>query len=326
MTWIGIGILFLLVMASWFAPHLMRRDLLFGATVAPEFRERREARAIIRAYQRKILLAAIALINSTIFVSLMKKAPHGIWLFAAGFFVVAGSIAFAQANRAMTRHALPASGVREASFLVTPPAMVENSLTVLIGPVILLLGISAALLQARWAAIESIVDKPLSFALGAWAGSFLVLLAFRFGTRRNPAGLTNYRRVILRTSILFNVTFAALTGLVANLGACGHAIGEMEMRSAIAVICVGLAAHIAYLLMLRRKENLALSTATGKPFGDRTPDESWLWGLFYHNAQDPALFVERRSGIGYTVNLGHLRAWLMLAVFLTFIVLPFLLK
>lgn len=326
MTWIGVGILLLLVMASWFAPQLMRRDLLFGVTVAPEFREQREARAIIRAYQRKILLAGIAVINTGIFVLSMKTAPQGIWLFAAGFFLLAASIAFAQANKTMRRYALPASDVREASLLVAPPAMVENSLTLLIGPAILLLGFATALLQASWAGIESVVDKPLSFTLGAWAGSLLVLLAFRFGTRRNPAGLTNYRRVILRTSILFNITFAALTAVVANLGAWGHTISQIEMRSAMTVIGVGLAAHIAYLLLLRRKENLALTAATGKPFGDRTPDASWLWGMFYHNAQDPALFVERRSGIGYTVNLGHLRAWLMMAVFLTLIILPFLLK
>lgn len=46
--------------------------------------------------------------------------------------------------------------------------------------------------------------------------------------------------------------------------------------------------------------------------GDRTADEHWRWGLFYFNPNDPALLVEKRMGLGYTLNFGNPRAWLML--------------
>jgi uncharacterized membrane protein len=56
------------------------------------------------------------------------------------------------------------------------------------------------------------------------------------------------------------------------------------------------------------------------PVGDRTPDKYWKLGLFYVNRDDPALFVEKRFGIGYTLNFGHPAAWVFLAVLVAVIV------
>jgi len=50
------------------------------------------------------------------------------------------------------------------------------------------------------------------------------------------------------------------------------------------------------------------------PVGDRTPDKYWKLGLIYINRNDPALFVEKRFGIGYTLNFGHPGAWVFLAL------------
>jgi len=233
--------------------------------------------------------------------------------------------------------------VREAELLMPAQRSVEYPPMLLAGPAILAAGLGLAFLirdptgqlpllagwaaiVRRWIAIDALVGKPFSFAVGACAVTFLVLVAFRFGTRRNPAGTTNYRRVILRSIILFNAAFAALSVWVANMGASGRVVDKMEMRVALAMIFVGLAAHLTYVLILRRKENMSLVSAVGHSLGDRTPDESWLWGMFYHNPNDPALFVEKRTGPGYTVNFGHVRAWLMMAGFLILMALPFLLR
>jgi hypothetical protein len=42
---------------------------------------------------------------------------------------------------------------------------------------------------------------------------------------------------------------------------------------------------------------------------EQNGDEFWRWGLFYNNAADPALFVQARTGPGYTLNFGKLLAW-----------------
>jgi uncharacterized membrane protein len=46
--------------------------------------------------------------------------------------------------------------------------------------------------------------------------------------------------------------------------------------------------------------------AEPKPEGQAdTPDECWHAGDFYYNPADPAIFVEKRVGVGFTFNLGN---------------------
>jgi uncharacterized membrane protein len=45
---------------------------------------------------------------------------------------------------------------------------------------------------------------------------------------------------------------------------------------------------------------------------DRMNDRDWKLGIFYVNREDPSLFVERRFGVGYTLNLGNPVSWLVL--------------
>jgi uncharacterized protein DUF5808 len=51
--------------------------------------------------------------------------------------------------------------------------------------------------------------------------------------------------------------------------------------------------------------------------GDATPDRAWkVGGLFYFNPHDPAIWVEKRVGLGYTLNIGNSRAWLLIRMML----------
>jgi uncharacterized membrane protein len=50
--------------------------------------------------------------------------------------------------------------------------------------------------------------------------------------------------------------------------------------------------------------------------GDATPDDAWkAGGWYYVNPRDPAMWVENRVGLGYTLNFGNWRAWLLIAGF-----------
>ena len=49
--------------------------------------------------------------------------------------------------------------------------------------------------------------------------------------------------------------------------------------------------------------------------GDFTPDACWKGGgMFYYNPDDPAIFVQKRFGIGYTLNFGNRWSWFWLAL------------
>jgi uncharacterized membrane protein len=58
---------------------------------------------------------------------------------------------------------------------------------------------------------------------------------------------------------------------------------------------------------------------------DPTPNECWRGGIIYYNPNDAALFVQRRDGIGFTVNLGNRWSWAIYGSLLLVLAGPFLL-
>jgi uncharacterized membrane protein len=48
-------------------------------------------------------------------------------------------------------------------------------------------------------------------------------------------------------------------------------------------------------------------------------NERWVLGAFYINRDDPSIFVEKRFGLGYTINLGNPKALLFILAFFAII-------
>jgi len=46
-------------------------------------------------------------------------------------------------------------------------------------------------------------------------------------------------------------------------------------------------------------------------------DPNWKWGVVYYNPEDSALWVEKRLGIGWTLNFANRWSWVILAATLT---------
>lgn len=77
---------------------------------------------------------------------------------------------------------------------------------------------------------------------------------------------------------------------------------------------------IALVLVLlwhpQRSQRKANESADRQPTSAvfRDDDRYWYGGFFYSNPDDPALFVEKRYGLGWTLNFGHPQARLVLIV------------
>jgi uncharacterized membrane protein len=52
--------------------------------------------------------------------------------------------------------------------------------------------------------------------------------------------------------------------------------------------------------------------ASGSKLKPVNNDRNWKLGAIYINRNDPALFVEKRFGVGWTLNLGHPLCWFIL--------------
>jgi uncharacterized membrane protein len=63
-----------------------------------------------------------------------------------------------------------------------------------------------------------------------------------------------------------------------------------------------------------------LPAQTGR--GSNTPERCWKAGIFYVNHDDPVLFVEKRFGVGYTLNFGNRWSWAVLAVIVVLVLAP----
>lgn len=63
---------------------------------------------------------------------------------------------------------------------------------------------------------------------------------------------------------------------------------------------------IIWLIIDSVRQSRAL-TATSENAGPESPDDDhlWRWGIFYENREDPRMWVEKRNGLGLTVNVGH---------------------
>lgn len=59
---------------------------------------------------------------------------------------------------------------------------------------------------------------------------------------------------------------------------------------------------------------------------DNEDDAHWIAGMIYYNPDDAAVFVEKRYGIGSTLNMAHWQAWLAIAGILLFVILSIVLS
>ncbi|MEI3614507.1 DUF1648 domain-containing protein [Pseudogracilibacillus sp. SO30301A] len=58
---------------------------------------------------------------------------------------------------------------------------------------------------------------------------------------------------------------------------------------------------------------------------DRDDDRYWKLGQFYVNRNDPAIFIEKRFGIGWTNNWAHPLSWGLVLVLIIIIMIPIIL-
>ena len=49
---------------------------------------------------------------------------------------------------------------------------------------------------------------------------------------------------------------------------------------------------------------------------NRQNDEFWKWGILYYNPNDSSIWVDKRFGIGWTLNFAHKESWFIMMMIL----------
>jgi uncharacterized membrane protein len=319
-------VLLIVSVSSHFGPWVTRPDLFFGVTVAPEFRRTDAARRILHGYRTALWLWTV-LVIAVAFA--FDRFVLTVALYLAGLF---GTLI--GAHRAASRHAIVPARVIEVD-LAAPPERIPGGPMAALLPFVLLSGLGAwavfhwnrlpERLTVHWGmagpdgrvstsaqAVLALLAVPALFCLLLTVIAFGVL---HWSRRIESAGAGAVREREFRRRIVLLILLTEYFLVFPPAFALLQPPWPAVQMWTVAVLLV-MAVFVAT-LMRAGQGGSGGATATRAPsIGDRTPDACWKWGLFYFNRQDAALFIEKRMGVGYTLNFGNVWAWVLLALFL----------
>lgn len=310
-------------------PKWTRPDIFFAVTVPPQFRATPEAHQILRNYRAQVWVAVLVSF-AAIFVGTL---PSLLFVAVAGeILLVAGSLAaFLAARKRVLPHAAVPTGVRVAS-LAPRPAHLPGGWLGQAGPFAILFA-TALWLRAHWSAIPERfpVHWDLYGNANGWATrstrgvygpliaaaallAMLTAMAHGILTRSRRVGADaesahggDFMNRMLGALLIIEYGMALLFAFVGGL----PVIGQPGMALTFGVVTLFMAALFVVVARLSRARMDGATPAVAV-VGDGTPDAYWKWGVIYFNPSDAALFVEKRFGVGYTLNFGRPVAWVIL--------------
>jgi uncharacterized membrane protein len=325
-----LGYIALVAVSAHLAPHLSRRDIFFGVTVSAGFHDRPLARTVSRRYAAEVWL--LALVAATLVATSPMPVVSGGMLLAQ---TAGAAVAFVRARDAVRPHGTVPATIREAE--IGPRPGLPGGLAAQLGPFVILLA-SAIYVGLHWEDVPArfpthwnLSGKPdawtaksvggvfRGFGLGVvvcsmmWFTQYAVLHWTRLPRVTGTDGDRNrrVRQVNLIATLAGEYLVALLlswTAVIAMFAGEG-ARPRLPLAFRVAPFALFLVGGLAVRVVRR------VVVTDGPPVGDTTPDSCWVLGRLYFNRADPTLFVEKRTGLGYTLNLGNPWAWLVMVLF-----------
>ncbi len=306
-------------------PRFSRPDILFAVTVPDAF-VAGAGRTLVSRYRAIVWSgAAAALAIGLLLPAFVPGSGRGGWLMMG---VVAGNMivalaAWLLAHRKARAHAVPPSEVRVASLVPRDTSLPGGALLA-VGPFAILL--STALLVYTYR--DDLPDGPgtiTSFlALGGVYVAMMLTMAVSLARRTRqiavdgPAAAAEQRFRRVNVLVLVLVAYGVAIQLSATTVASIPAFGDTLSGSLGFVLLPLMLFNFGvtfWMFRVGQGGQRAVAPAARQEFhGDATPDHAWkVGGLFYFNPRDPAMWVENRVGVGYTLNVGNWLAWLLMA-------------
>jgi uncharacterized membrane protein len=166
---------------------------------------------------------------------------------------------------------------------------------------------------------------------GGLAFSALLVVGAKRSVRAGSGGRSEraqaaFRMTMLRVLAGMALLFSTLVALL-SIQVVRVALGRIEEVGplvwwAIASIIVFGAAGLVRILAARGQGGARLEEGSPEAplTGGLADDSRWILGMFYVDREDPSLLVEKRFGIGYTLNYGRpVAAWLTAVYTLLFL-------
>jgi len=301
-------------------PRVSRPDILFAVTV-PEAFAVGAGRTLVSRYRAVVWSGAAAALA----ISLLRPASQpgsgrGAWLMMG---VVAGNMivalaAWLWAHRKARAYAVAPSAVRVASLAARDTSLPGGAL-VAVGPFAILLATALLVYTFRDEALDGPgTIRPFRWlAFGGVYVAMMLTMAVSMARRTRqiagPAAVAEqrYRRVNVLVPLLvgYGVAIQLSAATVASIAAFGDALSGRAGFVLLPLMLFNLGVTLWMFRAGQGGQRSVAPAARQEVRGDATPDHAWkLAGLLYFNPRDPAMWVENRIGVGYTLNVGNWRA------------------
>ena len=311
-------------------PRFSRPDILFAVTVREAFASG-GGRTLVARYRAIVWTGAAAACAVSLLIPTPPVSGRGEFLTMA---VVAGQLivglcAWLWANRRARIHAVAHADVRVASLVPRDTSLPGGALFAA-GPFAILLA-TAVLVHAYGEQTPDGSRSTQSFgmlALGVLYVAMMLTMAVSLARRSRQIAVDGLAAAAEQRFRLVNVLVLVLTGYamaimssVATLESIptfGNTLSGRVGGVMTLVVGIGGVGGVLWMFWVGQGGQRAVPAAARQEVhGDATPDRAWkLGGLFYVNPHDPAVWVEKRVGPGYTLNMGNSRAWLLIGIML----------
>jgi uncharacterized membrane protein len=320
------GIAVLNAVILWLMPRLTRPDLYFAVTVPIGFRDEPAGKSILKRYRTELVL--VSLIALLIFIA--GVAWLGVVFASQGSLleVFAGFIVFYLARKRTLPYAVSPTVVREAE-LRGHDRVIPGGWIAALGPFILL-AVCAGYLWLHGGETHGLTVYLLSMS-GLLVFMTLVLYGLACWVRPVYAsGPERTRELRFRRTVSI-IVLGSEYYLTLQASWVMFVPRHHPLVAAVTMPLALIFVLIVVVVLVRFGQGGSRligggkgSPISGPPVGDRTPDRCWKLGVFYFNPDDSAVFVEKRFGIGYSLNFARPTTWILLALLLMAPLIPIL--
>lgn len=307
----------ILVFALMLIQSKPRGGLLFGARLMESLAGEPAVEEIRQKFRREMVgvLVILALIPLSFFLVPYSSVQMFLWVLWVYVLLAVICLPYGRANGALRRWKAQSGLVSErekaiyAELCLVPRTVKWQSFL----PQIVLSVLAAVLVtwllwtQGLGEAIAATVTIALMTPLFALCAVWMDRLRMKVISADSDVNL-NYNRAMRSQwkncwhgCAWINTAYTLATALGFVLGS--YAQGMMVVIVGAAVYVVALVVLLVWLLVEQNRLN--------KHYGDKMDlvgyvddDENWLWGLVYYNPGDRRLNVEKRFGMGVTINVG----------------------
>ncbi len=309
-----------------FTPLFTRQGIYFSATVDPAFPKSDDGRRVLRSYRlQSALWTAFA-----VALALLVRTPNpAAFLLVPMLVSIIGSCVsyWLKFRLVHERYGRPVPDVRYAE--IAPPPSKGLNLWLCAPPFIWLAGV-ALYLQAHWAQIPERFPvhwgadgQPNGWASRTPQGVYGPLLLAVFMSAFCLLLALALQRMT-RNTTMRQVTFTVLLLLVYPVSFAFGMVGLLPLVLFPIWLVPAVTLTFAAVIIIWSAQKI-MSPAARDAVPEPASDSYWKAGLFYYNPDDPAIFVSKRVGIGYTMNFANKVSWVVLVALLLIVLLPALL-